>query len=87
MKANLVQTKNSFSLIDMQQFPLILREVAAIGVRLSHASLFSSEDGKMLSNTSIICPWVWNNFAKVKLIPDMRKILECSFFESFGAQG
>ena len=28
---------------DVKQFPLILREVAAIGIRLSHASLLAIE--------------------------------------------
>ena len=41
----------------------------------------SSEVGERLSNTSIICPMVWDNLGKLRVILDMRLILEGSFFE------
>ena len=62
------------------EYPLILREAAAIGIRLSHASLGSQDTGKMLSNTSIICLWVWDNLGKLRLIPDRKIVLEMIFF-------
>jgi hypothetical protein len=64
------------------EFPLILREVAAIGIRLSHASLGTQVTGKMLSNTSIICPKVRDSLGKLRVIPDRGKLLECAFLET-----
>ena len=63
-----------------KEYPLILREGAAIGIRQRHASLGSQDTGKMLSNTSIICLWVWDNLGKLRIIPDMKIVLEMIFF-------
>ena len=35
--------------------------------------------GERLSNTSLICPTVWDTLAKVRLNPDERLRLECTF--------
>ena len=59
------------------KFPFILREVAAIGVRLSHASLASQETGVRLSNTSTIYLMVWDNPGKLRISPDREVSLEC----------
>jgi len=37
--------------------------------------------GKMLSNTLITCPMVRDNLGKLRVIPDRRSILGCSFSE------
>ena len=70
------------------QLKLILLEAAAIGIRLSHASLKEVYFlGGLLSNTWTTCPIVENNFGKLRIILHSSWILECSKFESFSAIG
>ena len=59
------------------EFPLILREVAAIGIRLSHASPGGLRTtGETLSNTSIIYPMIEDNLGKLRITLDRRICLE-----------
>lgn len=69
------------------QFWLILPEVIAIGVRLSHVSREGSALGRRLSNTWITCPWVWDNPGKLGIIPNRSQMLECPVTQNYGAQG
>ena len=57
---------------------LILPEVTAIGIRLSHASREGSALGRRLSNTWIICPMVEDNLGKLRIILHRSKMLECT---------
>ena len=66
--------------IATSKIPLILREIAAIRIRLSHASQGDSNiTSILLSNTSIICPLVRDTLGKLRLKPDRENILECGF--------
>ena len=68
--------------IIIKEFLLILQEIAAIGVRLSHASQGDLRiTGEMLSNTLIICPLVGDNLGKLRLISDREIVLERIFPE------
>lgn len=70
----------------MIKFPLILREAAAIGFRFSHASLEELRFlGRMLSNTSLICPMLRNNLGNLRIIPDRENFLEWCFLERLPA--
>ena len=69
----------SLRVTKLTKFQFILLEVAAIGIRLSHASTGSQDTGKLLSNTSIICPWVPDNLGKLRLTRDREILLECVF--------
>ena len=62
--------------IVLSTFPLILREMAAMGVRFSHASQGSQDTGDRLSNTSIICPTVSESYAKVWVNTDRQGPLQ-----------
>ena len=60
-----------------KEYPLILREVAAIRIRFSHASQGGRKTtGEMLSNTLLTCPQVWDSLGKLRVIPDMVYNLE-----------
>gem|GEM_PF-3334262 len=60
-----------------EQFPLILREVAASGVPLKPCkSEARKSTGTRLSNTSIICLTVWDILGKLRLNPDKSYALE-----------
>jgi hypothetical protein len=69
------------------KFWLILPEVTAIGVRLSHASREGSALGILLSNTWITCPKVEHNPGKLGIILHRLPRLECAVTESSGALG
>ncbi len=60
------------------RYLFILQEVAAIGIRLSHASLCPQGHGKLLSNTSIIFLEVRDKLAKVSIRAGKEWILEYS---------
>ena len=82
-------TANSskFSSVRISKFWLILPEVTAIGVRLSHASREGSALGILLSNTWITCPREGDNPGKLGIIPYRLQLLECTVTESSGALG
>ena len=69
------------------KFWLILPEVTAIGVRLSHASREGSALGVLLSNTWITCPKEGDTPGKLGIIPYRLQMLECSVTQSSGALG
>ena len=65
-----------------EQFPLILREVAASGVPLKACkSQARKSTGTRLSNTSIICLTVWDILGKLRLNPDKNYALEGRCFQ------
>lgn len=51
-----------------REFRLILPEVTAMGVRLSHASREISDLGRLLSNTWRTYPEVENNLGKLRIM-------------------
>ncbi len=63
----------------VNQFPFILRTIAAIWIRFSHASF--PQGSELLSNISIICLQVRDTLAKVRLNPDSGLVLGCSFHQ------
>ncbi len=66
---------------------MILPEVTAIGVRLSHASREGSALGRLLSNTWKNCPALGDNLGKLRIIPHRSPMLECLVTESSGGTG
>ena len=72
--------RNNDNICDLicNKYPLILRENAAIRIRFSHASQGGVYvTGRMLSNTLLTCPQVWNSLGKLRVIPDKIHELEC----------
>jgi len=59
-------------------------EATAIGVRLSHASLWTSVHGGRLSNTWLTYPRVGDNLGKLRIIPDRSSMLECLMAQMAG---